>query len=182
MAEVPFDREYDAAIALGVLPHFEDIRKPLMQFHGLLKDDGLLVAQLRNDLFDMFTLNEYSYDFVWNELLSEVSLGQLATIAMDDRLRDVLNFEDGVGDSAGDAAFESGEHQHYSNPLTIEGDFAASGFSTENILFHHYHAMLPEFESTFRQEMYEQSLKLEDPNDWRWHFVASAFLGHARAK
>lgn len=182
MAEVPFDREYDASIALGVFPHFEDIRKPLMHFHGLLKDDGLLVAQLRNDLFDMFTLNEYSYDFVWNELLSEVSLGQSATNAMDDSLRKELNLEDGVGDSAGDAAFESGEHQHYSNPLTIESEFAASGFPAENILFHRYRAVIVESESTVREKIYERGLRLKDPNEWRGHFVASANIKYARAE
>lgn len=180
--EIPFNQEYDAAVALGVLPHFEDIRKPLSRFKEILRNGGMMVAQLRNDLFDLYTFNEHTYEFVRDELLADVSLEDEAAAAIDDRLREALNLEDGVGESAGDADFSSGEHQYFHNPLTVEEHFRSVGFSVQDVLFYHYHAMLPEFETEFREEFYEQSLELENPRDWRGHFLASAFLAHARVR
>jgi hypothetical protein len=182
MDKVPFEQEFDAAIALGVLPHFQDIHEPLSKFEQMLHDDGMLVAQLRNDLFDIFTFNEHTYEFIWDELLADVSLSSEAKSALSERLRDGLNLHDGVGETAGDANFTSSEHQYYHNPLTVEEDFGAAGFSVQDILFYHYHAMLPEFEPEFREEFYNRSQELENPSDWRGHFLASAFLVYAQAE
>ena len=43
-------------------------------------------------------------------------------------------------------------------------------------LFYHYHCLPPMFESAMPELFRRASLAMENPEDWRGHFMASAFL------
>jgi SAM-dependent methyltransferase len=180
MNNIPFDGDFDFAIALGVLPHFEDLAPPLKEIKNLVKD-GDIIVQLRNDLFDIYTLNNYTYEFVWKELLDDISLSDEARTTFDERLRDAYNMDQSSGTDDG-SKFKHASYQHFHNPLVIEETFLKSRFQVNDILFFHYHGMLPEFEDQFPDEFLDASLELEDPTDWRGYLMASAFLVYATSE
>jgi hypothetical protein len=44
------------------------------------------------------------------------------------------------------------------------------------LLFYHYHCLPPMLEAQVPELFRRESLRMEDPEDWRGHFMASAFL------
>jgi hypothetical protein len=54
--------------------------------------------------------------------------------------------------------------------------FAAAGFTNVNVLFYHYHAFPPIFQDVIPELFRERSLAMENSNDWRGYFMASAFI------
>ena len=187
---IPGEKQYDAVVALGVLPHFEDLVPPLSTIRERVADDGEIWVQLRNDLFDLFTLNEYSYEFFQDELLDDVDLSPSADAALEQRFRDAcglsganaeVNPRQNGNASVDNEKFEHPSYQHFHNPLTVSSAFSDAEFEVEDLYWFHYHAMPPEFEEKFEEEFVEQSLALEDPTDWRGHFLASVFMVEASA-
>ena len=72
---------------------------------------------------------------------------------------------------------EEGVYSHIPhNPITIKEEMAKLGLKVEGIYFYHFHALPPLFEN-FDELFYRKiSWKIENPNDWRGHFLASAFI------
>lgn len=68
------------------------------------------------------------------------------------------------------------------NPFVLRRQIEAAGFEDVRVLFYHYHALPPMFEATMPAFFREMSLAIEDPEDWRGHFMASAFIVAARRK
>ena len=62
------------------------------------------------------------------------------------------------------------------NPLTINNEMKNLGFKVEGIYFYHYHPLPPVFESFDKIYFRKLSWKIENPNDWRGHFLASAMV------
>jgi hypothetical protein len=62
------------------------------------------------------------------------------------------------------------------NPLVLREQFAAAGFSNVRVLFYHYHCMPPMFEARMPEIFRKLSMEMENPNDWRGYFMASAFI------
>jgi hypothetical protein len=54
--------------------------------------------------------------------------------------------------------------------------FVAAGFADVRVLFYHYHALPPMLEGALPKLFRNASLAMEDPSDWRGHFMASAFI------
>ena len=44
------------------------------------------------------------------------------------------------------------------------------------MLFYHYHALPPMLEAAAPELFRRASVAMEDPRDWRGHFMASAFV------
>lgn len=179
--DLPTDETYDAVIALGVFPHLSDTRKNLKRIRESLEPGGVFMAEFRNDLFDIFTLNEYSYEFYKEELFHDVDLPPEAETALDQRLRDAFKMTDTNEDAADDADdLEYGDtYSTFDNPFVVREDLEATGYDFDDFYFYHYHSMLPEFEDRFPETFREQSLALEDPTDWRGFFMASAYVVEA---
>jgi hypothetical protein len=68
------------------------------------------------------------------------------------------------------------------NPLILKERFAAAGFDDVQLLFYHYHCLPPMLEAAVPQLFRRQSVAMEDPKDWRGHFMASAFILAGRRK
>ena len=62
------------------------------------------------------------------------------------------------------------------NPLTMKKLFASAGFRDVRLLFYHYHCLPPMLEKELPELFRKESLAMEDPEDWRGYFMASAFL------
>jgi hypothetical protein len=62
------------------------------------------------------------------------------------------------------------------NPFTASQQFAAAGFRDVRVMFYHFHAAPPLLAAAFPDLFLRASLAMENPEDWRGYFMASAFL------
>ncbi len=182
---------FDATITSGVLPHIpeESDVTVIENLRDSVKPGGLVVAEARNELFALFTLNRYSYQFMRDRLIQADRLqaednGQSGTLskALDefqDRFRmDVPPIRHGKEDEPGYDEVLSRTH----NPFVLKQQFIDAGLRDVAVLFYHIHCLPPMFEAAMPSFFRKQSVAMEDPHDWRGHFMASAFFVTGRHK
>lgn len=159
---------YDAAVCVGVLPHVpaEADAAVLANLVAAVRPGGLVVVEARNQLFGLFTLNRYTYELFRDELLPHVEEERLAPLRELVRM-DLPPVRGGKADEPGYDEVLSRTH----NPFVLRGQAEAAGLVGVRTLFYHYHDVPPQLGPSV-----EASLALERPDDWRGHFLASAFL------
>ena len=178
-------QQFDAALCIGVLPHVrqEDEDRIFANLRTALKPGGLAVLGARNELFSLFTMNRYTYQFMTEQLIGATDLKQAAGEQAPDIARaleqikahlrmDLPPVRTGKSDEPGYDEVLSRLH----NPLVLPRHFAQAGFADVRVLFYHFHCLPPMFEAINPELFRDQSLALEDPTQWRGHFMASAFL------
>lgn len=173
---------FDAAICIGVLPHIPAALDDtvIANLRQSVRPGGLVAIEARNQLFALFTLNRYSYEFFLEDLIPRETLdlfGGPDSSALDplkQRFRtDLPPIRKGKAGEPGYDEVLSRTH----NPLVLKERFAAAGFSDVRLLFYHFHALPPMLEGASPQLFRQASLAMEvDPTDWRGHFMASAFI------
>jgi SAM-dependent methyltransferase len=167
--------EFDASICIGVLPHIPPDQDDLV-FSNLrksVKQGGLVMIEARNELFSLFTLNRYSFDF-FRDRLCEGKIPKHLQDKLKKRFRmDLPTIRKGKKDEPGYDEVLSRTH----NPFEVKMKFEQAGFKNVQTLFYHFHGLPPMFEKEVPKEFEKLSLAMEkNPNDWRGHFMASAFL------
>jgi SAM-dependent methyltransferase len=178
-------RAFDAAICVGVLPHVPEALDDAVI--GNLRDavapGGLVAVEARNQLFALFTLNRYSHDFFRRDLVGAEALRAKAGAdrAALDRALDGLaeRFRMDLPPTRKGKAGEPGYDEVLSrthNPFVLKERFVAAGFDDVRVMFYHYHCLPPMFEPLLPDFFRRQSLALENAEDWRGHFMASAFF------
>ena len=171
-------KSYDAIICSGVLPHLEreEVDTVLMNMRNAVKMGGIVIVEARNELFSLFTLNRYSRDFFFNQLINFNNLPTDAAAKLkrlDEHFRtDLPPLRIGTDKSKGYDEVTSNAH----NPLTLKPLFESVGFRNVSLDFFHFHRLPPMFEPELPDTFRELSKAMEDPKDWRGHFMASAFL------
>lgn len=176
---------YDAAICVGVLPHVAEGQDEAVfaNLRGAVRPGGLVAVEARNELFALFTLNRYSRGFFRDALIGEAALRDAAgeeaaaldaaLAALDEQFRlDIPPVRKGHKDEPGYDEVLSRVH----NPLTLRERFAEAGFDEVRTLFYHYHCLPPMLERHVPALFRRRSVAMEDPTDWRGHFMASAFI------
>jgi 2-polyprenyl-3-methyl-5-hydroxy-6-metoxy-1,4-benzoquinol methylase len=161
--------DFDALLALGVLPHARHERTMLENMRALLRPGGTAFVECRNSLFSLFTFNRYTADFVLDGLLADATADTRAAVRefLEPRLRMDL-----PPSSVGHAA--------YHNPLEVPRLFTEAGFSGIVIRPFHYHVAPPVLEAQLGQQFRDGSLALEnEPSGWRGLFLCSAVLVQA---
>jgi len=178
-------KRFDAAICIGVLPHIPE-KADMRVIHNLrdaVRKNGLVIVEARNQLFSLFTLNRSSYRFFVDQLIRAdrlaASMGgdapSMTTLleGLEKHFRmDLPPVRRGKTDEPGYDEVLSRTH----NPLVLRERFSASGFKDVRLLFFHYHCLPPMFERDVPEFFRRGSLAMEDPEDWRGYFMASAFL------
>jgi 2-polyprenyl-3-methyl-5-hydroxy-6-metoxy-1,4-benzoquinol methylase len=178
-------KRFDAVVCIGVLPHIphgSDITV-IKNLRNAVKPKGLVVVEARNQFFSFFTLNRYSYDFFMAELIQrEHLLGKAGTektqlISLLKSLENQFHMDlppirKGKEGEPGYDEILSRTH----NPLILKEQFISQGFKEVKLLFYHYHCLPPLFEKEIPELFRQESLAMEDPEDWRGYFMASAFL------
>ena len=176
---------FDATIASGVLPHIpaeSDVRV-IENMRDSVKPNGLVIAEARNELFALFTLNRYSCDFICDELIKKDQLqadcGEEA-VAVAAALKELQQgFRMDLPPMRGGKEDEPGYDEVLSrthNPFILKQQFVDAGLREVDVLFYHFHCLPPMFEAMMPQSFRKQSLAMENPHDWRGHFMASAFF------
>ncbi len=176
---------FDAAICIGVLPHvpaaLDD--QVIANLRDAVRPGGLVALEARNQLFALFTLNRYTYEFFMKDLVDPDGLRHRAgtdAAALDRAFTELAaRFRIDLPPVRQGKAGEPGYDEVLSrthNPLVLKDRFAAAGFSDVRLLFYHYHCLPPMLEAELPRLFRTESIAMEDPSDWRGHFMASAFI------
>ena len=177
--------KFDSALCFGVLPHIPEAMDK--KVFSLLRENvvrgGLVLVEARNELFSLFTCNRYSFRFLEERLICPDAWAGIPkgikknTAAALRRLQghfrmDLPLIRQGKAGEPGYDEVLSRTH----NPMIAAEQFAQAGFGKVEVLFYHYHCLPPMFESANPEWFRKQSLRMENPRDWRGHFMASAFI------
>ena len=174
----PTSEPFAAIAGLGSVYYTVDTQKTINNLVSHLAPRGNLVFSLRNKLFSLGSLNEYSADFMLQEFfqtqqLSSSAKSELQTIISERFPK--ANIEK-LFVNVDERQIRSNLH----NPLTVESELLTpNGLKLEQIYYYHFHALPPVFEHTHQQEFYKLSKEREIPTDWRGMFTASCFVVHA---
>ncbi len=171
----------DIALMLGVMPHVKNDLIVLKNLRSVMSKNSRAFVSFRNKLFNIFTLNRYSYDFFINDLLS-ITDNKSLNISKKN-LKNFFNMNQptvrkvNIKGGTGYDLILSKMH----NPLEIEKLFKKAGFSKIKIHWYHLHSTIPQLQNKFKskKEFYVSSLKLEHKDNWRGMFLGSAFLVEA---
>ncbi len=162
----------DCILGMGAFYYAKNVNKTLLNQKKKLKKNGRLIFSLRNRLFDIATLNNYTKIFL--DQIYEVKKlksqwkKRYKSLTKNFSDRKKFNFKN---------IDEKGVYNHIPhNPLTINQEMAKLGLSVEGIYFYHFHAFPPEFENYDAHYFRKVSWKMENPLDWRGFFLASAFV------
>jgi SAM-dependent methyltransferase len=178
---------FDAAICFGVLPHVPagSDAAVLSNLAAAVRPGGVIACEARNTLFALFTLNRYSRELFREQLVQESDLlGRAgddaerealtqALAQLDERFRmDLPPLRKGYENEPGYDEVLSRTH----NPFELRVEAERAGLSDVQLLFYHYHALPPMLEKLVPRLFRAESVAMEDPHDWRGHFMASAFI------
>lgn len=175
---------FASVICFGVLPHIpEELDgRVFALLRKSLKPGGLALVEARNELFSLFTCNRYSYRFLADRLicLKNNKVNTNETPKVQKLIRKLKNhFRMDLPPIRRGKSGEPGYDEVLSrlhNPLVAARQFAQAGFKNVETLFYHYHCLPPMFEDEASIFFRKQSLRMENPRDWRGHFMASAFI------
>ena len=177
--------QYEAVVCIGVLPHLpaEADVTVLAHLREAVAPGGLVVVEARNQLFSLFTVNRYSYEFIVNDLIRSSDLrdrlgGQGDVLDNElERLKksfrmDLPPIRKGKKDEPGYDEIISRTH----NPLVLAKQMTEAGYTDVSTHFYHFHCLPPLCGQAFPEEFERESLAMENPDDWRGLFMASAFM------
>lgn len=176
---------YDAVICIGVLPHVPEAAdsKVLTNLCRAVRPGGLVAVEARNQLFALFTLNRYSRTFFRETLIDESGLRkragkdaeslEAALEELDDRFR--LEFPPIRKGNEREPGYDEVLSRTH-NPFELKSLAEKAGMNDIRIHFYHFHALPPMLESRVPELFRRESLRMENPDDWRGYFMASAFI------
>lgn len=163
----------DCILGMGAFYYAKNVNKTLLNQKKKLKKNGRLIFSLRNRLFDVITLNNYTKKFL-DEIYETKKLKREWIKEYNNLTK---NFTDRKKIKLKKNIDEAGVNNHVPhNPLTISDEMKKLGLSVEGIYFYHFHAFPPVFE-TFDKDYYRKiSWQIENPLDWRGFLLASTFI------
>jgi SAM-dependent methyltransferase len=170
--------QHDCIVALGSIYYARNFEKAFESIVDLLPPGGHFIFSLRNELFSMFSMNNYTCDFYDNVLLKELEVFKSLNGSVKQYIKDRMNLNS--SDAIEKNIDQLSVHSFMHNPLTIQADLLSpNDLDLSGIDFYHYHAAPPCFESTDTKAYRKASCKLELTQDWRGYFMASCFIVHA---
>jgi SAM-dependent methyltransferase len=176
---------FDAAVCFGVLPHIAEESDPLVfaNLRRAVRKGGVVLVEARNELFSLFTSNRYTYEFITGKL-ADAKSPRGASASEKKALRKALDeyqklFRMDLPPVRKGKAGEPGYDEVLSrvhNPFVAREQLLEAGFRDVRVLFYHYHCLPPMMEAAAPRFYRRRSLAMENPEDWRGHFMASAFV------
>lgn len=165
-------QKFDIIVSIGVFPHLVDDKRSLNNIKNMLNDRGTVLIQFRNDLFNLFTLNAYSKDFM-KRLVDFNTLPEPLKTKVEEFYNERL--------SIGGINSEFDILSKFHNPLTIKDDLFQE-YDIKNIHFFHYHRLPPIFQLKDNALFRKLGDEIENPNNWKGYFMASSFIVEAQLK
>ena len=162
----------DCIIGLGTFYYSKKFNYTLKNQIKKLKKNGRLIFSLRNELFDAATFNEYSEKFfikLYDIKSKDNIVKKKFKVIFKEYFRSKTNMQKNIDQKK----VYSSRH----NPLTFEKNVCQKlNIKLNGIYYYHFHSLPPFFEKNNRLKFRKDSIKLEDPNDWRGIFLASGFV------
>ncbi|MEE9215418.1 MAG: class I SAM-dependent methyltransferase [Thermodesulfobacteriota bacterium] len=172
---------FDTVAVLSVLPHVCLDKWDLTHQYlvRLIKKGGYFIASYRNDLFDLFTFNSFTIDFIVNSLW-DCEVGQpLKSPKIVSALKGLIRNPDIPGPfhtCAKDKTFGKLTRIN-SNPLEMTSYLSRFGLEVLKTYFYNYHCVPPlldEANQDFRTISHKMDMEMVE--DWRGNFLASTFV------
>jgi len=161
----------DCILGMGTFFYSKNFKKTILNQKSKLKKKGRLIFSLRNRLFDISTLNDYTKDFL-DEIYETKNLKKEWKAKYKNLTKSFTVRKKYKIKNIDDEKVHSLAH----NPLTITNELLKLGLKCEGIYFYHFHPLPPVFEN-FDQLYYRKlSWKMENPTDWRGFLLASGFV------
>lgn len=166
--------QFDAVIALGVIPHVEDDAWFVEAMSLFLKQGGTLILQFRNSMFSMFTFNRLTKEFILDEVMAPVPQAFKDAVANDlDQRLAVDKPAKRTWDRDAPAYDEILARFH--NPLELAEVVKAQGFTDLSYRWYNFHPTYPMIAGEFDAQEYRQGqIDLEVDTSWRGMFLCSA--------
>lgn len=162
----------DCILGMGAFYYSKNFKRTILNQKKKLKKKGRLIFSARNRLFDLSTLNNYTQNFL-DELYEIKYLKKEWKKKYKDLTKNFSNRKKYKFKNIDEQGVVN--HKPH-NPLTINNEMKNLGFKVEGIYFYHYHPLPPVFENFDKIYFRKLSWKIENPNDWRGHFLASAMV------
>ena len=173
-------RKFDAVLMLGVVGYNKDDDACLTNVAHLLRPGGVTLVEFPNDLFSLYTFNNFSVEFFMNRLWSGEDRPDELKEEMASFLEQRFDQDISRKDYKAKRKCLGGDVPYPTyNPLTIHQLLERNGLRLVKNHFYHYHALPPKWEYKAPELFRELSIKMENPGDWRGHFMCSAFLVEA---
>ena len=171
------NNEFDCIIGLGVYPYSRTFEKTMAKSFELLPSKGNIIFSLRNELFSLFSLNEFTSEF-YKKILPEQN-------GIDEKFKtEVSDYYKAKFFESFQKSFKTIDDHNvfcpYHNPLEIEDKLLKkNNMKLKKIYWYHFHIAPPKFEHKYSVEFRKKSWEMEDPYDWRGLFLCSTFIVHA---
>lgn len=172
-----FPREsFDCITAMGSLYYSNQFDLTMSQVTDKLEKGGDLIASFRNELFSLFSHNEYTADFLFNTLLDTGSVDEdLLAHAKSEFSEKLFKNKFKVSSVDSDKVYSQ-----FHNPLTIQSELSKYDLQLESVKYYHFHPLPPYFKLHFPDAFAKSMHKIESPDDWRGLFMASCFVIKAK--
>ena len=172
-AERELRGEFDAVMALGVIPHVLDDNAFVAAMDTFVRPGGRLILQFRNSMFSMFTFNRLTREFILDELLVGVPEKIRAVVAADLDARLAVDKPPVRTRPTGDGYDEILSRFH--NPFELAQVVENHGFSGVKYHWYNYHPAYPMIADQIDARAYrEAQVALEHEGTWRGMFLCSA--------
>ena len=165
--------QFDAVIALGVIPHVEDDSWFVEAMSLFLKPGGTLILQFRNSMFSMFTFNRLTKDYILDEVMAPIPQEFKDAVAVDLEGRlavdkpPIRRRDDGHGYDEILSKFN--------NPFELAEVVKSHGFTDLSYRWYNFHPTYPMIAGEFDPKEYRQAqIDLEADTSWRGMFLCSA--------
>ena len=165
--------EFEAVMALGVIPHVTDDHGFVSSMDLFLKPGGRLILQFRNAMFSMFTFNRLTKEFIMDELIPDVpeAVREVVQADLDQRL--AVDKPPMRTRPTGDGYDEILSRFH--NPFELSELVKSFGFSDLKFHWYNYHPAYPMIAGNIDPKVYRQAqMDLEGDQSWRGMFICSA--------
>lgn len=181
------DGQFDAMLAMGVLPHVRNEEFVLTNMKNLVKPGGRVFIEFRNKLFSLFTFNRHTYEFIMDDLLDGVSpqLKDIVSENLKERLSMNLPIQRLTGESGNPIDSSSNNKvigydailSKFHNPFEMLELFEKIGLKEAKLHWYHYHPAMPNLSEKEPHLFRDEALKLEHNNSsWKGMFLCSAFV------
>ena len=175
----------DLVSLLSVMPHIDasDWDSVHSEIFRILKPEGHCIIAYRNELFDLYTENSFTFDFFMNNFFVKTFYSDNEMEILANNLKNFIPFHQKPGanhTNSKDKSFGN-LNRPRTNPLTHAKYLANHGLKLQNIYFCNFHPFLPNMELD-SQKFREVKHQLENnwSNSWQGYFMSSMFVIVAR--
>lgn len=174
------DGKFDGILAMGVMPHVHDEGSVIKNMATMLDHGGTAFVEFRNKLFSLFSFNNYTIDFIVNDLLQSVD--ENVKDLVKDHLESKLQVEKRTGINKEKEEYDK-ILSKFHNPLEVADLFEKNNFCDVNIKWYHYHPAMPCLYDKCKEMFRSEAIKMESNNStWKSMFLCSAFVVEATRK